>query len=147
MCWCIWKDGSHWDSVDVGRTVEKEIFASSKEMNWWFWSSINQKGWIHSLLLILAVNISVNIPDLTGGTDRSVIMSFKFGETNHCLWRGQDNLEETRNRAQFIKRDKSLCCIIIHFQKKNLCNIFFPIKYSGFFFYFFYFTSYVKPRL
>lgn len=73
------------DSVDVGKTVEKEVFASSKEMKSmvlkFYQSEIQDPKYVTDSRCKCIGKLSVEMPDLSGGTERSVMVSIKFGET------------------------------------------------------------------
>lgn len=73
------------DSVDVGKTVEKEVFASRKEMKSmvlkFYQSEIKNPKYVTDPYCKCIGKLSVEMPDLSGGTERSVMVSIKFGET------------------------------------------------------------------
>eukprot|EP00105_Crassostrea_gigas_P038193 XP_019922341.1 PREDICTED: heat shock 70 kDa protein 12A-like [Crassostrea gigas] len=73
------------DSVDVGKTVGKEVFASSKEMKSivlkFYQSEIKNPKYVTDPGCKCIGKLSVEMPDLSGGTERSVMVSIKFGET------------------------------------------------------------------
>nr|XP_019922341.2 heat shock 70 kDa protein 12A-like [Crassostrea gigas] len=73
------------ESVDVGKTVEKEVFASSKEMKLmvlkFYLSEIKNPKYVTDPGCKCIGKLSVEMPDLSGGTERSVMVSIKFGET------------------------------------------------------------------
>ncbi|XP_065932831.1 uncharacterized protein [Magallana gigas] len=73
------------ESVDVGKTVKKEVFASSKEMKSmilkFYQSEIKNPKYVTDPGCKCIGKLSVEMPDLSGGTERSVIVSIKFGET------------------------------------------------------------------
>nr|XP_034301187.1 uncharacterized protein LOC105326615 isoform X2 [Crassostrea gigas] len=73
------------ESVDVGKTFEKEVFASSKEMKSmvlkFYQSEIKNPTYVTDYGCECIGKLSVEMPDLSGGTERSVMVSIKFGET------------------------------------------------------------------
>nr|XP_034301175.1 uncharacterized protein LOC117681324 isoform X4 [Crassostrea gigas] len=73
------------ESVDVGKTFEKEVFASSKEMKSmvlkFYQSEIKNPTYVTDPGCQCIGKLSVEMPDLSGGTERSVMVSIKFGET------------------------------------------------------------------
>nr|XP_034301188.1 heat shock 70 kDa protein 12A-like [Crassostrea gigas] len=73
------------DSVDVGKTDEKEVFASSKDMKLmvlkFYQSDKVDPKYVTDTGCECIGKLSVEMPDLSGGTERSVMVSIKFGET------------------------------------------------------------------
>uniref|UniRef100_K1PRX6 Heat shock 70 kDa protein 12A n=1 Tax=Magallana gigas TaxID=29159 RepID=K1PRX6_MAGGI len=73
------------DSVDVGKTVKKEVFASSKDMKLmvlnFYQSDKKDPEFVTDDSCKCIGKLSVEMPDLSGGTERSVMVSIKFGET------------------------------------------------------------------
>lgn len=81
------------DSVDVGKTVEKEVFASSKDMKSMFlkfYQSDNENPkFVTDPGCECIGTLMVEMPDLKGGTERSVMVSISFGQTEITVW-GKD---------------------------------------------------------
>ncbi|XP_052721737.1 uncharacterized protein LOC128192798 isoform X3 [Crassostrea angulata] len=73
------------ESVDAGKTVEKEVFASSKDMKSmvlkFYQSDQEDPKFVSDRGCECIGKLSVEMPDLSGGTKRSVMVSIKFGET------------------------------------------------------------------
>lgn len=73
------------ESVDVGKTVEKEFFASSRDMKLMalkFYKSGNKDPkFVTDPGCECIRTLMVEMPDLSGGTERSVMLSISFGET------------------------------------------------------------------
>lgn len=73
------------DSVDVGKSVEKEVYASSREMKSmvleFYQSDSKDPKFVTDPGCECIGKLSVEMPDLSGGTERTVMVSINFGET------------------------------------------------------------------
>lgn len=73
------------DSGDVGQTVEKELFASSKNMKSmvlrFYRSYTRNPKFVTDPGCEYIGTMTVELPDLSGGTERSVVLSIRFYDT------------------------------------------------------------------
>ncbi|XP_056010525.1 uncharacterized protein LOC125681968 isoform X4 [Ostrea edulis] len=93
------------ESVDVGKTVEKEVFASASDMTKmslkFYQSDIENPQFVTDPGCECIGELLVDMPDKTGGTERSVMVSIKFGETEIMVC----GVDRTTGKRQETKLD------------------------------------------
>ncbi|XP_061164545.1 uncharacterized protein LOC133173581 [Saccostrea echinata] len=93
------------ESVDVGKTVEKEVFAASAEMTKmvlkFYQSNEENPQFVTDKGCECIGELLVDMPDVRGGKERSVLVSIKFGETEIMVC----GVDKTTGNRQETKLD------------------------------------------
>ncbi|XP_062571661.1 uncharacterized protein LOC134233693 isoform X2 [Saccostrea cucullata] len=93
------------ESVDVGKTVEKEVYAASAEMTKmglkFYQSNEENPQFVSDEGCVCIGELLVDMPDIRGGKERSVLVSIKFGETEIMVC----GVDRTTGKRQETKLD------------------------------------------